>query len=263
MRQKPKVLFIDIETKPILAWVWAIWDQNVGLNQIKEDWSILSYSAKWLNDPPNKTMYKDVSTAKSIDDDRAVLKEIWKLLDAADIVVTQNGKAFDQKKIFARFVMQGMQPPSPFKHIDTKVLAKKHFGFTSNRLEYMTDKLCKKFKKKRHEKFSGFGLWKECMKNNPKAWDAMRIYNKYDVLSLEELYQKLAPWDSSLNFNLYHDDTDHICSSCGSDESEKRGYSYTAGGKFQRWRCKGCGQWTRSAQNLLTKEKRKSLRRPA
>ena len=44
----PKVLVFDIETSPLLARVWSIWQQNVGLNQLKEDWFILSYAAKWL-----------------------------------------------------------------------------------------------------------------------------------------------------------------------------------------------------------------------
>src|SRR5579863_8242080 len=93
----PKVLIFDIETAPIVAHVWSLWENNVGLNQIVSDWHVLSWSAKWLDDPPNKVMYMDQRGVKNIEDDSNLLEEIWLLLDEADIVITQNGKSFDQK----------------------------------------------------------------------------------------------------------------------------------------------------------------------
>ena len=41
---KPKILFVDIETSPIIADVWQLFDQNVGLNQIQQDWSIIAWA---------------------------------------------------------------------------------------------------------------------------------------------------------------------------------------------------------------------------
>ena len=140
----PRVLLLDIETAPVLGFVWGLFDQNIALNQIHTDWHIISWSAKWLNDPASKVMYMDQSKAKNIEDDSKILKKMWNLLNEADIVVTQNGKKFDMKKLNARFILNNMGPPSPYRQIDTLVIAKKNFGFTSNKLEYMTKKLCKK-----------------------------------------------------------------------------------------------------------------------
>jgi hypothetical protein len=204
-------------------------------------------------------MYMDQRKAKDISNDKQILKGIWKLLDEADIVIGQNSKKFDQKKLNARFVYHGFQPPSSFKHIDTVVLARKHFGFTSNKLEYMTDKLCKKYKKLKHTKFQGFELWKECLSGNIKAWKEMERYNKYDVLSLEELYTKLIPWDSSINFNLYKEGTAIVCT-CGSENFIKRGFFYTSTGKFQRHKCSDCGAETRDRKNLLSEFKSSTIR---
>lgn len=254
----PKILILDIETAPMLSHVWDIWDQNIALNQIENDWHILSWSAKWLHDKPNKIMYQDQRNAKDISDDKKLLEGIWKLMDEADILLTQNGKKFDVKKLNARFILNGMQPPSSYKHIDTLTIAKKYFAFTSNKLEYMSSKLCTRYKKLTHKKFPGFSLWKECLAGNKAAWKEMELYNKYDVLALEELYEKLIPWDSSINFNLYHDHEDHVCS-CGSKEFRNKGYVYTASGKYSRFKCKVCGKETRGKENLFTKEKRKSL----
>jgi len=256
---KPKVLVYDIETAPILGSIWGLWDQNVGLNMISSDWHIMSWSAKWLDAPVTEVMYMDQRHKKNIEDDKDLLKEIWSLLDEADMVITQNGKKFDQKKLNARFILSGMQPPSSYKHIDTLRIAKKHFAFTSNKLAYMTDKLCVKYKKLSHGKFPGFELWKECMAGNQEAWQEMEDYNRYDVLSLEELYRILIPWDNTFNFNVYNDGNETLCK-CGSSSFSKNGFYYTSASKFQKYKCKKCGHETRSKVNLMSKEKRKSLR---
>jgi hypothetical protein len=253
----PKILLLDIETAPILGYVWSLWDQNIALNQIHSDWYVLSWGAKWRHE--KTTMYMDQRHSKNIEDDRAILYGIWKLLDQADIIVTQNGKKFDQKKLNARFIINGMKPPSSYKHIDTLVLAKKHFGFTSNKLEYMADKICKKYKKLKHDKFSGFELWKECLKGNTRAWNEMKKYNIHDVLSLEELYTHLLPWDNSVNFNLYNNELVTKCT-CGSEDFILNGFFYSATGKFQRYKCNSCGSEIRTKKNQLSKEKKDSLK---
>jgi hypothetical protein len=260
-KQGPKILLLDIETAPIIAYVWGLWDNNVALNQIKSDWYVLSWSAKWLHDNPSKIMYADQRNAKNIEDDSNILKKLWVLIDEADIIIGQNSTKFDLPKLNARFAINGMKPPSSYREIDTMRLAKKYFGFTSNKLEYMTDKLCVKYKKLKHKKFPGFEMWRECLAGNKEAWKAMEKYNKYDVLSLEELYLKLAPWDKSHhNLNVYNDKITDSCNACGGTHFTKNGYRYTNAGKFQRLVCTHCGAETRLRINELSKEKKKSLR---
>lgn len=258
MRQKPKILVIDIETSPILAHVWNLWDQNIALNQIQNDWHLLAFAAKWLGDPPNKTIYMDQRHSKNIEDDKKLLETIWNLLDSAEILLTHNGKKFDLKKLNARFILNNFKPVANIKHIDTYQLARKHFGFTNNKLEYLTSKLCTKYKKQSHKAFPGFELWRACLAGNKQAWIEMEKYNKMDVLSLEELYQKIAPWDNTINFNLYREDNEIICN-CGSMNIQKRGFGYTKLGKFQQYQCKDCGSWTRNRKSLFTQKKKESL----
>lgn len=251
--QGPKVLLLDIETAPIIAYVWGLWDNNVALNQIHTDWHLLSWSAKWLDDPPSKVMYQDQRKAPKIEDDKRILKGMWKLIDEADIIITQNGKSFDIKKLNARFVFHKMQPPSSFKHIDVYLIAKKHFGFTSNKLEYMTNKLCVKYKKLKHSKFPGFEMWEQCLNGNLSAWKEMERYNKYDVLALEELYTKLIPWDSSINFGIYSEEPELLCS-CGSRDFFVNGYTLLNRGKYKRYKCKKCGKEIRGHLNEFNKK---------
>jgi len=255
---KPKILIFDIETSPIVAHVWALWDQNVGVNQMVEDWQVLSWSAKWLDE--KKVMYMDQRNNKKVKNDKKLIKESWKLLDKADVVITQNGKKFDVRKLNAKFVENELGPPSDFKHVDTRMLAKAKFDLPSYSLEYMTKKFCKT-KKRKSRKFIGHDLWNECLAGNVKAWKEMEAYNKTDVLALEELYKFFRGWDKVVNLNLYKDEESKICNSCGHSHLEKKGYAYTSAGKFQRYRCKRCGNQTTGKVNLLSKEKRASLKK--
>lgn len=192
----PKVLYVDIETKPLKVWTWGTWNQNIPLNMIIEDWSVLSWSAKWAGSSESEVMYSDNRKKKGdkLMNDKELLKPLWKLLDEADIVIGQNSDRFDLPKLNARFIEHRMGCPSEFVQIDTYKIASSKFGFTSNKLEYMTKKLNKKYVKQDHRKFVGFSLWDQCIKGNVQAWKEMEIYNKYDVLSLEELFLNLSEY---------------------------------------------------------------------
>ena len=44
----PRILLMDIETAPLEVYSWGIRKQHLGHFQIKEEWFILSWAAKWL-----------------------------------------------------------------------------------------------------------------------------------------------------------------------------------------------------------------------
>ena len=257
----PKVLFLDIETSPILAHVWKLFDNDVALNQVERDWEILSWAAKWQGDDNSKILVADQYELDCLGNDRPLVKLLHRLLKKADIIITHNGIRFDQKKINARFAFYGLAPLKHYRHIDTFQIAKKHFGFTSNKLEYLAKHLKTKVVKLTQREFSGFELWSECIKGNKRAWREMALYNALDVQVLEAVYEKLAPWDAKLNFEVYDDKSSLKCA-CGSKRVHRDGHMYSNNGKFQRFRCYDCGRQSRSKVNLLTKEKRKSVKVP-
>lgn len=259
-KQGPKILVLDIESAPLTVYAWGTFDQNIPLNMIKNDWFLLSYAAKWLGDPPSKMMYKDQSKVKDVSNDKKLLESVWKLMDEADIILGQNSKKFDVKKLNARFLLHGMPPPSSYRQIDTLTIARKNFALTSNKLEFMSKNLNTKYKKLDHGNFAGFSLWSECLKGNQKAWKEMKKYNCHDVLATEELYMKLSAWDNSINFEAYNDELNHSCV-CGHKEFINKGYAYTSNGKYNRYLCKKCNKESRGKENLLSREKRKEMRR--
>jgi hypothetical protein len=258
LKGTPKILLIDIETAPILGYVWSLWKQNVGLNQIKEEWYILSYCAKWLGE--DGIIYRDVRHDPH--SDASLLPELWELLNEADIIIGQNGKAFDIPKIQARMVMAGMLPPRPFKVIDTLLMAKQQFRFTSNRLEWMTGDSANltEISKSKHAKYPGFALWAECLKGNMEAWDEMREYNVPDVTSMEQLYLRLRPWYvGHPNLAAYVESEEVLCPRCLSPDVKQDGFTFTQTGKYEMYTCGGCGGWSRGRYTRNTTGKRKAL----
>ncbi len=253
---QPKILTLDIETAPIEAYVWSLWKQNVGLNQITTEWSLLSYAAKWLGQ--KRVIYKDNRDQEDPRDDAALMEDLWHLLNDADIVIAQNGLKFDLRKIRARFILLGYKPFSPVKVVDTMLEARKAFAFTSNKLEWLSDKLSDT-KKLKHKKFPGFELWSECLKHNREAWNEMRAYNKVDVLATEEVYLTIRPWVQGHPNIAVFDDQEHTrCPCCGSANLTQDGHAYTQVGQYLRYVCE-CGAWSRSRYTVNTIEKRKAL----
>lgn len=255
----PRICTLDIETAPLQSYHWGLWDQNINLEAIGNEWSILSFSVKWLDD--KKVIYMDTGGrgAGKVRDDTELLAALWEILDEADIVVTQNGKSFDVKKINSRLLMKGFKPYSPIKVVDTKIIAKAHFSFTSNRLAWMSKHLTTTVKDS-HKKFPGFELWLECLKDNPKAWAEMKKYNVIDTLSTEELYLVMLPWvQGHPNVAAYSSAEEVACPKCGSTNVQKRGRAMTQVGEYHRFQCKDCGGWARGRQTINTRGKRNSL----
>ncbi|QMP84052.1 exonuclease [Pseudomonas phage phiB1_1] len=253
----PRVLLIDIETAPVMAYVWSLWKQNVGLNQIAREWNILSFCAKWLHEP--EIIYHDIRETPH--DDTPLMQPLWDLLNEADIIIGQNGKRFDMPKIQARLVMAGFRPPRPYKVIDTLLMARQQFMFTSNKLEWMTGDSANltEVSKSKHAKFPGFMLWAECMKGNPEAWDEMREYNIPDVTSMEELYLKLRPWYvGHPNVAVYKDTDKMACPKCGSHDLQQDGHTFTQSGKYELYLCNSCHGWSRGRYTRNSTAVRKS-----
>lgn len=254
---KPRILILDIETAPTRAAVWRIFKENVGLDQIENDWYILSFAAKWEGD--SKVHYFDKSRSWQDDDDSLLLEPLRVLLDQADIVVAHNGRKFDCPKINARMIINGFDPVSPYRIVDTLDICKKNFAFTSNKLAYISKALGVE-EKLSHTDFPGYKLWQQCLIGNKKAWKEMKIYNIQDVISLEQVYLKLRPWHGMHpNAGNYSSVIGPVCSKCGSPHLSPRGFTFTQVGKYQRFRCDDCGGWSRDRKTHSTKEQRDAL----
>lgn len=241
-KQNPRILLFDIETTPHFSYTWGKYQQNVvGFHRHS---FMLSFSAKWLGGAQITRGLIDYSNYKKDKyDDRALVYELWKLLDEADIVVAHNGRAFDTKKVNARLSYHRMAPPSPYKIVDTKEMSKKYFNFTSNSLDDISQYLGIG-KKLAHQ---GFDLWLDCIAGDPKAWQTMKEYNAHDIVLLEGVYLHMLPFmEGHPNMSSLMEDA--VCPKCGSAKLHARGTARTQSTIYQRFQCQDCGGWSRAVK---------------
>lgn len=234
-----KVLLLDIEISPTQAVVWGLFNQTLSPDHIVGNSEVLCWSAKWLDG--DATFFCSVQITSK----RKMLRQIYKLLEEADTVVTYNGNAFDLKILNKEFLLQGWGPPVPYKSVDLLQVMRKRFRFTSNKLGYVTEML-KIGSKVKH---AGLQLWLDCM--NPRSvdyadsWKLMEKYNIQDVHLLESHYKRILGWiPSHPNYSAMNGKL--CCPNCASTFVQKRGTVFTASSLYARFVCKSCGKWSRS-----------------
>lgn len=234
-----RIALIDIETAPNLGWVWGMWEQNV--IQFEKSWYMLSFSYKWLGEKRATThaLPDYPGYERAPENDKALVKELWAVLNEADIVIAHNGDKFDLKKSNARFIAHGLNPPSPYKSIDTLKIARRHFKFDSNKL----DNLGAYLGVGRKVLHTGVRLWFGCMRGEPRSWRLMRRYNAGDVQLLERVYLKLRPWATG-HPNLNNYTRAGACPTCQSSHTQRRGFYATKTGQRPRIQCMDCGAWS-------------------
>lgn len=236
-----RTLIYDIETSPIISYNWGIWQQNA--IKVVEDWQILTVAWKWLGDKKVQVIgqddFKDYKAG--VNNDKSITKLIHELFNEADIIVAHNGDSFDQKKCQARMITHDLPPPSPYKQVDTKKLAKRYGAFTSNRLADLAKQLDVSLK----GSAGGFETWTGCLAGDKKAWRKMKQYNKQDIPPLEELYLKFRPWHTAHPAVNVMNESPDACPKCGvAGRMHKSGTRTTKTNTYRRYQCQACGGWS-------------------
>lgn len=241
----PKIAFIDLETSPILGYTWAMYDTNV--LGVVEPVKVICFAWKWLGETKvNVKALPDYSGYKGgVVDDADLIRDLWSVLDTADIVIAHNGDSFDCKVANARFIANGLNAPSNYLSVDTLKVAKKYFKFNNNTLNELGQYL----NEGKKAPTGGFETWTKCMAGDLKAWGVMKKYNAQDIELLERVYLRLRPYISNHpNLNLIAPPklkrSDCPCQACQSLNTTKRGFSVTKAGRYQRYQCNDCGSWS-------------------
>lgn len=240
MSKIPQIILLDIETSPLTGYSWQTFDTSI--IKVIEPSKIISVAWKVLGEEKThcKTIADYPNYKPGIVNDEKLIKDVWKVLDSADVIITQNGLSFDHKKLNARFIVYKLPPPSFYATIDTLKVAKKYFKFDSNSLNNIGEYLGEGKK----QKTGGFELWTGCMLGDTKSWERMKQYNIGDVELLERIYLRMRAWiEGHPNLNIISDSTLVACPSCQSEKLTKRGYSITKTTRRQRYQCNECASW--------------------
>lgn len=259
-KKEPKILLFDLETAPMEGYFWSCKQDYIDPQFIKKPISILSWSAKWLYD--SEIMSEVVTPRNAFNRiDKTILKNLWKLLDEAQIIIAHNLKGFDDKVANGRFILNDMNKPSDYKLIDTLSASRGAFKFASNRLDYIAQILVGNKKRE-----TNWGLWKRCIENGKEAEEAledMRKYNIQDVRILEEVYLKMRPWiKGHPNVGIFYDDIKNRCPRCGSKNIKLKGKYYTGLARYKAVVCQDCKYQGRTKYQELSVKERKELVSP-
>ena len=258
----PRVIALDIETAPCVAYVWRTGKQAIGIDQIQQESTIISFSwSEWEFCKVQKAQYASTFTQDNQRDDTALVTQLHGILKDATHIVAHNGAAFDWPMIAGAFYRCGLPPmPKPWI-LDTMLMARQIGGQASYKLAWLTKD--QRRSKRTHAKFPGLSLWVEWLNRNPAAEQEMRLYNNMDVEAMCELLNNVLPWAHGPQFaglvpqSQGREEEVHHCPRCGSAGVVARGYTTTVAGRYQRYRCSGCGGWSQS--RFLVREKRKHL----
>lgn len=233
----PKILYFDVEWKPAKAYVWRMWDENVGPDQLIDAGGLLCFSAMWEGS-------KEVIFRSDWGDGHEqMVRDLHKLFEEADAIVTYNGDRYDIPKAMGEFLLLGLAPPPPPTSIDLLKAVKK-MGYVMNRLAFIGPFL-DVGKKVKHE---GFALWTAVMDGDVKAQKRMEKYCVQDTKLLISLYKKIKPYIK----NHPHLGKDkHECGACGSNHVQSRGYRRTKYFRIQRTQCQKCGSWSDGARQKV------------
>jgi len=254
-----KILYLDIETAPHLVMSWGLFNQNIGINQIKEPGYTLCFAAKMVDQKTGKTLSNTFHAIwdHPSHDSFEMVSEAWNLLNEADAVVTYNGNKFDIPTLNREFVMHAFQPPSPYYSIDLYRTVRSKFRFASNKLDFV----CQSLGIGAKVKHVGMDLWIGCMNDDKKCQRQMMRYNKQDVKLLPLLYEIVQPYIPQHPTLMGKEIGGHVCPTCGSSDIRLEGKAHTAAGIYQRYSCNNCGKWSRGSKNLMDIEQRAALLR--
>ena len=231
-----RLLVIDIETRPLLAYTFALHDQNIGINQIKAPDGMLSFAAQWVGE--RKIEFRSAWDGG----ERALVRRAGELLDEADGIIGWNSARFDTRWIQAQLARFGRKRVSPYVNIDLMRSAKRVWKLPSYKLDYVAQFLGIG----RKVKTGGFDLWADVMAGDPAAQRQMRTYNIGDTRLTERVYQRMLAggWVHGLPNAAI--DGGHVCPNCQSENLQARGFRNTLTRRYKAWRCNDCGTWSQS-----------------
>lgn len=236
-REQPRILLIDIETRPMVAEIWGLRDQNVGLNQIREFGGVLCFGALWFGQKKMQ-FYSDWRHGHE-----EMIDHAHRLFQEADAICGYNSDRFDIRKLQAEFAPRGLIV-KPTASIDVYKVVKQKFFWDSHKLDHVANMLGVG-RKITHE---GHGLWSKVLQGDEKAQRLMERYCKQDVRLLERVYERLRPWMT--NHPKLTEDRG-ACHKCGSTNLTSQGWKPTVNYRVQSLRCSDCGGWQQGKRERI------------
>lgn len=237
--RKAKILMYDLEMSPNLQWAYGVYQPYI--QRVEQYGSILSFSYAWFEHGKKPVIKHEslvtVPVKMGTSPNKALTLILRDLMDEADVVMAHNAYGFDNKTANALFAKHDIDPPSPYKTIDTLRIARAHFRYPGgNRLTDVARYLGVGTK----TKTTVADLWYDCLKGSAKAWKLLKEYNNQDIVLLHGIYLKMLPFIKN-HPNLGDIvQADGVCPKCLGDV-RPYGSSARRNGRVVAYKCNQCG----------------------
>lgn len=242
--EPPKLGYFDTEWSPAISYTWSGFPKYLPNDFLIEDPRLLCWGFKFEGD--------DTEVVDERIGHEKMVRQLWDRLNEVDLLVSYNGISFDTPKVNSEFMKYGLGPPSPYKEIDLYRQIKRSAKFYSGKLDFVAERITGQ----RKVETGGFQLWKDVMAGDEAAWGLFRKYQQQDVDLLETLFEEVRPW-----IKMPHpiSTTLTACHNCGGMNLQRRGFSPTLMGKYQRYQCQDCGKWMRDTKRISVTDIRPAL----
>jgi len=234
---EPRILIVDIETRPALVYTWGMFQQNIGPSQVVDWGGVMCFAAKWDGD--DETMFYSEWR-----DRRQMVRAAHRLLDEADAVVGWNSQRFDTRWFNAEFQRAGLRRPTPYRNVDLMRSQKRDAFMMSNKLESRRLWLGKEGK----VDTGGFKLWRGCMDGDRESRRLMEEYNRADTHITQEEFDEMRAGGWVRNLPNRSVLGGHVCPSCGGDRLQAHKHHQTETRRYQLFVCQDCGTASRSTK---------------
>lgn len=233
MSKKPKILFYDLETSPLLAYIWRPGKQVVRHTQLKKGrsmWNIICITYCFNDGGPVKALVWDNGDCSKI------IKAFDKIIAQSDITIGKNSDRFDTKHLNVhRMLTQDYGMPEWTAHTDDlEKQIRRHFALPSYSLDYLSELLG--FGGKIKMEFQDWIDIVEHNKNYEKSLKKMVFYGKKDTRDTRAIWNKLSKHFRP-KFNMASFAGDHVCTNCGSSNIRKNGTRTCGKTRKQAWYC--------------------------
>jgi hypothetical protein len=235
----PRVLVLDIETRPMLVHTWGMFQQNIGPGQVVDWGGLLCFACKWADEEEMQFYAEWHKGGKE-----RMVRAAWRLLDEADGVVGWNSARFDVRHFNAEFQRMGLPRPTPYRNIDLMRAQKRDAFMMSNKLESRRLWLGEDGK----ADTGGFALWRGCMDGDRESRRLMEEYNRRDVEITQEEFDRMRAGGWVRNLPNLSTLGGHVCPSCGSDRLQAHKPYSTDTRRYALWVCQDCGTASRSTK---------------
>lgn len=167
-----------------------------------------------------------------------MLHRVWEAYDQADVLYGHNVAGFDTRNLNAEWLTLGLNPPSPFKTLDTLKEARKTFGFESNTLASLTQRLGISTKTDKYN----VQMARDAVAGDKAAQRKLKAYNVGDIDASEAFVDRLRGWIPGHPHNLVGTIDDRpTCPQCWGDNLTPNGTTLANLITYKLWRCDDCG----------------------